>query len=99
MDQYPILFYDEDTLVASKDNQMLNDIYFEDELLDFRLGTRPRAPCWATSAQSQDEEPAKLVEHPEAPSISKDRIQQLFDKVDTLFMQQQQLQSQFQTFQ
>ena len=34
----------EDTLVAPDDNCMLNDVYSEDELPDFRLGARPCAP-------------------------------------------------------
>ena len=42
----------EDTLGAPDDNRMLNDVYSEDELPDFRLGARPRAPRHAAAAAS-----------------------------------------------
>ena len=62
-------------LVAPDDNRMLNDIYSEDELPNFQLRARPRAPRWAAAAQSQDKETTEPVEHPEEPSISEDWIQ------------------------
>ena len=34
----------EATLIAPEDDRMLNDVYSEDELPDFRLGARPRVP-------------------------------------------------------
>lgn len=37
-------YRNEDTLVASEDDRILNDIYSEDELPNFWLGTRPHAP-------------------------------------------------------
>ena len=96
----------EDTLVAPDDNRMLNDIYSEDELPNFRLGARLRAPRRAAAASiaasSQDDEPAdpaKPTMPPAASTILEDRIQQLFDRVDVLSQQQQQLQSGFATFQ
>ena len=102
----------EDTLLAPEDNRMLNDIYFEDELPDFRLGTRPRVPRKAAAASaaapaaasvtatasSQDDEPAETAVPPAASTVPADRFQQLFDKVDFMSQQQQQLQSDFATF-
>ena len=89
-------FKNEDTLIAPEDDRMLNDVYSEDELPDFRLGARPRAPRRAaTAASSQDDEPAVP---PAASFASEDCFQQLFNKVDTLSQQQQQLQSNFVTF-
>ena len=45
----------EDTLITPDDDRMLNDVYFEDELPDFLLGARPRAPRRAAAtASSQD---------------------------------------------
>ena len=41
-----------DTLVAPNDNRMLNDVYSEEELPDFRLGTRPRAPRRAAATRA-----------------------------------------------
>ena len=75
---------------------MLNDVYSEDELPDFRLGARPRAPRRAAiaAASSQDDEPARSV----VSFASEDRFQQLFNKVDTLSQQQQHLQYDFVTF-
>ena len=79
---------------------MLNDIYFEDELPDFRLGARQRVPCKAVSAaaSSQDDEPAEHAVPLAASTIPADRFQQLSDKVNVLSQQQQQLQSDFATF-
>ena len=77
---------------------MLNDVYSEDELPDFRLGARPRASRRATAAPSQDEKPIETTVPPTTSSVSEDRLQQLFDKVDALSQQQQQLQSDFATF-
>ena len=82
----------EDTLLAPEDDRMLNDVYSEDELPDFRLGARPRVPRWATAAaaaaaSSQDDEPAEPAVPPAASTVPADRIQQLFDKVDVLSQQ------------
>ncbi|KAH9680417.1 hypothetical protein KPL71_026545 [Citrus sinensis] len=91
----------EDTLIAPEDNRMLNDVYSEDELPDFCLGARPCAPRRAAAsavASSQDDEPAEPAVPPAASSASEDNFQQLFDKVDTLSQQQQQLQFDFVTF-
>ena len=82
-------------MVAPDDNHMLNDVYSEDELPDFRLGARPCAPRRAAAAaiaSFQDDEPtdpAKLAMPLAASTVPKDRIQQLFDKVDVLSQQQQ----------
>ena len=83
----------EDTLVAPDDNRLLNDVYSEDELPDFCLGAKPRAPCRAAAAaaSSQDDEPVVPTVPPTASSAFEDRLQQLFDKVDAL-------QSDFATF-
>ena len=93
----------EDTLVAPDDNHMLNDVYSEDELPDFRLGTRPRAPrraaaASAAAASSQDDKPVDPAMPPAASAIPDDCFQQLLDIVDVLSQQQQQLQSDFATF-
>ena len=48
-------FKNEDTLIAPDGDRMLNNIYSEDELPDFRLGARPRVPRRATTTPSQDE--------------------------------------------
>ena len=82
-------FKNVDTLVASEDNRMLNDIYFE-ELPDFRLGARPRAPRRAAAAPSQVEE---LVEHDEplvseTPPISEGLMQQILSEICSLSLQQ-----------
>ena len=97
-----------DTLVAPDDNRMLNDVYSEEELPDFRLGTRPRAPRRAAAtlaaapptaaASSQDDEAANPAMPPAASAVPEDRLQQLLDKVNVLSHQQQQLQSDFATF-
>ena len=71
----------------------------EDELLDFRIGARPRAPQQVAAATpSQNEEPAEPTMPLAASSVSKDHFQQLFNKVDALSQRQQQLQSDFTTF-
>ena len=63
------------------DNRMLNDVYSEDELPDFRLSTRPRAPhraaaaSAATATSSQNEEPANPAMPPAASTVPEDRIQ------------------------
>ena len=93
----------EDILVAPDDNRMLNEVYSEDELLDFRLGTRPHAPRRAAAASaattsSQDDEPADPAMPPAASAVLEDRFQQLLDIVNVLSQQQQQLQSDFMTF-
>ena len=74
---------------------MLNDIYFEDELLDFCLGARPRVPRRAAApaapaapVSSQDDEPTETVVPPAASTIPEDRFQQLLDRVDVLSQQQ-----------
>ena len=90
---------------------MLNDVYSEEELPDFRLGTRPRAPRRAAAtpaataatpptaaASSQDDEATDPDMPPAASAIPEDRFQQLLDRVDVLSHQQQQLQSDFATF-
>ena len=74
----------EDTLVAPEDDRMLNDVYSEDELPDFRLGARPRASRRAAAAPSQDEEPVEPAVPPAASLAYDDLIQQLLDKVDAL---------------
>ena len=85
--------------IYSEDDRMLNDIYSEDELPYFRLGGRPHAPRRAAAIPSQDEEPAEPAVPPASSSVSEDHFQQLFDKVDALSQLQQQLQSDFATFQ
>ena len=75
----------EDTLLAPEDDRMLNDVYSEEELPDFCLGTRPRVPHRAAATtSSQDDEPAEPVVPPAASTVTADRFQQLFDKVDVL---------------
>ena len=79
----------EGTLVALDDSRMLNVVYSEDELPDFRLGSRPRAPSRAaatstTASSSQDDEPAGPAMPPAASAILEDHFQQLFDIVDVL---------------
>ena len=64
---------------------MLNNVYSEDELPDFRLGARPRVPRRAVAVvSSQDDEPTEPAVPPAASTVPVDRIQQLFDKVDVL---------------
>ena len=83
---------------------MLNDVYSEDELPDFRLGSRPcvprrpASPAAPATAASQDDEPTETVVPPAASVVPEDRFQQLLDKVDALSQQQQQLQYDFVTF-
>ena len=81
---------------------MLNDVYSEDELPDFRLGARPRVPHREpapAAAASQDDEPTETVVPPTASAVLEDRFQQLLDRLDALSQQQQQqLQSDFVTF-
>lgn len=94
----------EDTLLAPEDDRMLNDVYSEDELPDFRLGARPRvprraaAPAAPEAAASQDDEPIETVVPPAASAVPEDRFQQLLDRVDALSQQQQLLRSDFVTF-
>ena len=52
----------EDTLVAPEDDRMLNDVYSEDELPDFCLGARPRAPRRVAAA------PLRMTRQPSQPS-------------------------------
>ena len=68
----------EDALVALEDDHMLNDVYSEDELPDFRLGARPcvlrrvAAAASTAAASSQDDEtaePAELVVPPAASPL------------------------------
>lgn len=40
----------EDTLITSKDDRMLNDIYPTNQLLNFKLRARSRVPCRAIAA-------------------------------------------------
>ena len=93
-----------DTLLALEDDHMLNDVYSEDELLDIRLGARSRvlhraaAPAAPAITSSQDDEPAETAVLPATSVVPEDRFQQLFDKVDALSQQQQQLQYDFTTF-
>uniref|UniRef100_A0A1S8ACF9 Putative plant transposon protein domain-containing protein n=1 Tax=Citrus limon TaxID=2708 RepID=A0A1S8ACF9_CITLI len=91
----------EDTLVAPEDDRVLNDVFSEDQLPDFRLGARPQAPRRAAAAQSQVEEPAEPDEPPipEAPPVSEGFVQQLLGEVRTISERQRQLQSQFKAFQ
>ena len=86
---------------------MLNDVYSEDELPDFRLGARPRVPRRAAAPAapvspaadaSQDDEPTETAVPPAASAVPEDRFQQLLDRVDALSQQQQQLRSDFATF-
>ena len=86
---------------------MLNDVYSEDELPDFRLGARPRvprraaapaAPAAPAATASQDDEPTKTAVPPAASAVPEDRFQQLLDQVDALSQQQQQLRSDFANF-
>ena len=75
----------EDTLVAPDGNRMLNDVYSKEELPDFRLGTRPRAPRRTAATQaaaapptaaasSQDDEAADPAMPPAASAIPEDRF-------------------------
>ena len=59
----------EDTLIVLDDNRMLIDVYSEDELPDFRLGARPRAPRRAATTPSHDKEPAEPTLPPTTSSI------------------------------
>ncbi|KAH9750874.1 hypothetical protein KPL71_014049 [Citrus sinensis] len=86
----------EDTLLAPEDDRMLNDVYSEDELPDFRLGTRsrvprqaaaPAAPAAPEEATSQDDEPTETAIPPAASAIPEDRFQQLLNRVDALSQQ------------
>ena len=95
----------EDTLLASKDNSMLNDIYFADKLPNFRLGARPRVPLQATATQAK--EPKEKDEHDldtdvpltsEDSSASKGLMQQILSQVRTLSLQPQQLASRLDSF-
>ena len=60
---------------------MLNDVYSEDELLDFRLGARPRvhrraaSPAAPAASASQDDEPTETVVPPAASAVPEDRFQ------------------------
>ena len=74
-------FKNEDTLFALEDDCMLNDVYSEDELPDFRLGARPHvlrraaAPTAASAAaSSQDDEPAETTILPAASTVLADRF-------------------------
>ena len=72
----------------------MNDVYFEDELPDFRLGARPRVPRRAAApaapaASSQDGEPTETTVPPAASIVPEDHFQQLLDRVDALSQQQQ----------
>jgi len=77
----------EDTLLAPEDDRMLNDVYSEDELPDFRLGARPRVPRRAAAPAAdapQDDEPTETDVPPAASTIPEDRFQQLLNRVDAL---------------
>ena len=71
----------EDTLLAPEDDCMLNDVYSEDELPDFRLGARPRvprkaaAPAASAAASSQDDELAEPAVPPIASAVPEDCFQ------------------------
>lgn len=75
---------------------MLNDIYFEEELPNFRLGARPRTPRRAQGEKPTDHDEPHVSE---MPPISKGLMQQIISEVHTLSLQQQQLMSCFDTFQ
>ncbi|KAL9426824.1 hypothetical protein AB3S75_033579 [Citrus x aurantiifolia] len=86
----------EATLIAPEDDRMLNDVYSEDELPNFRLGARPHVPRRATAPAAnapQDDEPTETAVPPAASAVPEDRFQQLLDQVDALSQQQQQLRS------
>ena len=69
-------FKNEDTLLAPEDDRMLNDVYSEEELPDFCLGTRPRVPHRAAATtSSQDDEPTEPAVLPTASTIPVDRFQ------------------------
>ncbi|KAH9697929.1 hypothetical protein KPL71_023812 [Citrus sinensis] len=95
----------EDTLLASEDNSMLNDIYFADKLPNFRLGARPRVPHRATTTQAK--EPKEKHERDldtdvpltfEDSSASEGLMQQILSQVRTLSLQPQQLASRLDSF-
>ncbi|KAH9696622.1 hypothetical protein KPL71_023234 [Citrus sinensis] len=100
----------EATLIAPEDDRMLNDVYSEDELPDFRLGAKPRiprqpaapaapaSPAAPAADAPQDDEPTETAVPPAASAVPEDRFQQLLDRVDALSQQQQQLRSDFATF-
>ena len=77
----------EDTLFAPEDDRMLNDVYSKDQLPNFRLRARLRAPRRAAASAAvsfHDDEPAEPAVPPATSSAFEDRLQQLFDKVDAL---------------
>lgn len=88
-------------MAALEDNKMLNDIYSEEELPDFRLWAGPRAPRRVTAAPSKVEEPAEHNKPPvsEVPHVSKGLIQQILCELRTFSLQQRQLESLFIDFQ
>jgi len=100
----------EATLIAPEDDRMLNDVYSEDELPDFRLGARsriprqpaapaaPASPAAPAADAPQDDEPTETAVPPAASAVPEARVQQLLDRVDALSQQQQQLRSDFATF-
>ena len=59
-----------DTLVAPDDNRMLNDVYSEEELPDFRLGTRPRAPRRAAATPAAAAAAPQAAEAPPTAAAS-----------------------------
>ena len=73
---------------------MLNGVYSENELPDFRLGARSRvprraaAPAAPAAAASQDDEHTETAVPPAASVVPKDCFQQLLDRVDALSQQQ-----------
>ena len=94
------------TLVAPKDDRMLNDVYPPDQLLDFKLGARPpplrRGSISQPRAVSDSEEHEMDTDQTAAlkhPPTSDDLMQKLISDVQSFSeQQQQQLQSQFATF-
>lgn len=84
-------------MAAPEDNQMLNDIYSEEELPDFRLRAGPRAPRRVTAAPSKVEEPTEHDKPPvsEAPHVSEGLIQQILCELQKFSLQQRQVESLF----
>lgn len=91
----------QDTLVATEDDRVVNNIYSADQLLNFLLRARPQVPQRTAAAQGLE-----LKEHDEhdmdtnEPPIPNSFMRQLSCEVRSLSkQQQQQLKTQFIAFQ
>lgn len=81
----------QDTLVAPKDNRILNDVYPLDQLPDFRLGVTPPPPhrgfVSQPSVDSDSEEHEMDIDQPPAPKhppTSDDLMQKLVSDIQNL---------------